>query len=157
MSVSKVFLTCRQDLTCLKEKQVTLGCASNHTNRWLSEIYNTHSFQLVILYRRWWVVRTTSTHLLCHLWLGAKLKQAACEPCSCLKVLQFEEKIECRAQHQHHVDWLQVAVCEIRRHLHNTHRVIKHSLFVEGAELNYIRVMTSSAPHTASSVAPEFL
>lgn len=42
MSISKVFLTCCQDLACLKEKQVTLGDASNHTNQWLSKIHNKH-------------------------------------------------------------------------------------------------------------------
>lgn len=56
-------------------------------------------------------------YLLSHLWLGPKFQQAPSKGGSCLKVLELEEEVEGRAQHQDHVNRLQVGVGEIGCHL----------------------------------------
>lgn len=58
-----------------------------------------------------------TTNLLCNIWIWSQLEQASCKAGSCLEVTEFEEEIQSCAQHQHHVDWLEVTVGEIRSHL----------------------------------------
>lgn len=57
------------------------------------------------------------TNLLCNVWIRPQLEQATSKAGGRLEVSQFEEEVQSRAQHQHHVDWLQVTVCEISGHL----------------------------------------
>lgn len=58
-----------------------------------------------------------TTNLLCNIWIWPQLKQAPCKACSRLEVTQFEEEVQSCAQHQHHVDRLEITVGEISSHL----------------------------------------
>lgn len=50
--------------------------------------------------------------------LGAELEQAAGKAGGRLEVTQLEEEVKSGAQHQHHVDGLEVAVGEVGGHLY---------------------------------------
>lgn len=68
-------------------------------------------------------------NLLCNIWLRAELQEAPRKSCGCFKVAEFKEEIQGCAQHQNHVDRLQVAVGEICSHLQeNTETVKKNKI-----------------------------